>query len=85
MSKPGKQHWEAVKWILRYLKGTTDCGIMFRTEIGVPSVVGYVDSDYANDLDDERSITRYVFTLVRGHICWKSSVQSIIVMSTTES
>src|ERR1044072_5483685 len=27
MSKPGKQHWEAVKWILRYLRGTPDKGI----------------------------------------------------------
>ena len=23
MSNPGKQHWLAVKWILRYLRGTT--------------------------------------------------------------
>ena len=22
MSRPGKQYWEAVKWILRYLKGS---------------------------------------------------------------
>ena len=29
MSKPGKQHWEAFEWILRYLKGIVDRGIMF--------------------------------------------------------
>jgi hypothetical protein len=29
MADPGKQHWNAVKWIFRYLKGTTDYGITF--------------------------------------------------------
>ena len=85
MSKPGKQHWEAIKWILRYLRGTSDRGIMFSREQTVPSVVGYVDSDYAGDLDDRRSTTGYVFTLAGGPICWKSSVQSIVAMSTTEA
>ncbi|KAI5405758.1 hypothetical protein KIW84_052500 [Lathyrus oleraceus] len=32
-------------------------------EQGVPLVVGYVDSDYAGDLDDMRSTMGYVFTL----------------------
>lgn len=68
MSKPWKQHWEAIKWVLSCLKGTTYHGIMFNKERGIPSVVGYVDSDYAGDMDDMRSITGYVFTLVGGPI-----------------
>ena len=29
MAKPGKQHWEVVKWIFRYLKGTSSYGNVF--------------------------------------------------------
>ena len=29
MSKPGKQHWEVVKWILRYLRGSIDTCLCF--------------------------------------------------------
>jgi hypothetical protein len=58
-------------------------GIMFSSGKGDPSVVRYVDSDYAGDMEDRRSTTRYVVTLAGGPICWKSSVQSIIAMSTT--
>jgi hypothetical protein len=30
MLNPGKQHWEVVKWILRYLQGTTNISLYFR-------------------------------------------------------
>lgn len=46
--------------------------------------MGYVVSNYAGDLGDMRSTSGCVFTLVRGPICRKSSIQSIVVMSTTE-
>ncbi|KAE8731263.1 hypothetical protein F3Y22_tig00002840pilonHSYRG00865 [Hibiscus syriacus] len=46
---------------------------------------GYVDSDYACDLDNRRSTTGYVFTLGGGPICWKSTVQSVVALSTTEA
>jgi hypothetical protein len=48
-------------------------------------VIGYIDADYAGDLDDRRSTTGYVFTLVGGPICWRSMIQSTIAMSTTEA
>ena len=67
------------------MRETTDYGIMFSRQQSVPSVVGYVDSDYARDLDDRRSTTGYVFTLGRGPICWKSMVKSLVALSTTES
>uniref|UniRef100_A0A2N9G262 CCHC-type domain-containing protein n=1 Tax=Fagus sylvatica TaxID=28930 RepID=A0A2N9G262_FAGSY len=52
---------------------------------GLSSIVGYVDADYAGEVDDRRSTTGYVFTLSGGPICWKSTLQSIVAMSTTEA
>ena len=45
MSSLGKEHWNVVKWVLRYLKGSIDVGILYGGgaigELGV--VVRYVD------------------------------------------
>ncbi|RVW46179.1 Retrovirus-related Pol polyprotein from transposon TNT 1-94 [Vitis vinifera] len=49
------------------------------------SIRGYVDADYVGDLNDRRSTTGYVFTLGGGPICWKSMIQSLVALSTTES
>ncbi|KAF2321186.1 hypothetical protein GH714_035187 [Hevea brasiliensis] len=54
---PRKEHWQIVKWILRYLKGTTDVGLTFDRVKMSDSVVGYVDSYFARDLDKRRSLT----------------------------
>jgi hypothetical protein len=74
-----------VKWIFRYLKGTAEYGILFSRQPGTNSVVGYVDTNYAGEVDDRRSTTGYVFTLSGGPICWKSTLQSIVAMSTTKA
>ena len=85
MSNPGKQHWEAVKWILQYLKGTSDKGSLYSKDSGNDEVKGFVDSDYAGDLDKRRSITGYVFLLGGGPISWKSTLQRTVALSTTEA
>nr|GEX41313.1 retrovirus-related Pol polyprotein from transposon TNT 1-94 [Tanacetum cinerariifolium] len=63
---PGKNHWEAVKWILKYLRGTANVGLIYETNCGNhKDVIGFIDSDYAKDPDKVRSITGYTF-LVQG-------------------
>ncbi|KAH9650990.1 hypothetical protein KPL70_026576 [Citrus sinensis] len=86
MGNPGKEHWRAVKWILRYLSGTADYSLIYGLKGGTEvDVEGYVDADYAGDLDKRRSLTGYLFTLSGCTINWKASLQSVAALSTTES
>lgn len=83
MVDPGKEHWDAVKKILRYVKGTPDVALCFGgLEFGVR---GYVDSDYAYDIDKRKSIIGYVFTIARGVVSWLSKLQTTVALSTTEA
>ncbi|KAH9687281.1 hypothetical protein KPL70_014707 [Citrus sinensis] len=86
MHNLGKGQWQTVKWILRYIQKTLDVGLLFeRDDTLGQGVIGYVDSDYAGGLDKRRSTTEYVFTFAGGPISWKSTLQSIIALSTTEA
>ena len=65
MGNTGKTHWEALKWILRYLKGTqTTCLIYKAGSRGDDPMIGYVDSDFAGSIDTRKSVTGYIFTLL---------------------
>ncbi|GKD11317.1 hypothetical protein Tco_1191002 [Tanacetum coccineum] len=44
MAEPGREHWEAMKRILRYIKGTSNVALCFGESDLI--VKGYVDSDY---------------------------------------
>ncbi|KAG8480842.1 hypothetical protein CXB51_025297 [Gossypium anomalum] len=83
MANPNKEHWKAVQWILRYLRGTTNICLQFgRTRDGV---IGYVDADFAGDLDRRRSLTSYLFTIGGCAISWKATLQTTVALSTTEA
>ena len=72
MANPGKSRWQAVKWILRYLRGSTNLGLVFgkATNECNSHVIGYCGSDYASDLDRRRSLSGYIFTLGGSAISW---------------
>ena len=46
---------------------------------------GFVDVDWAGDLDQRRSTSGYVFSLFGGAVSWMSKRQSVVVLSTTEA
>ncbi|GJU72517.1 hypothetical protein Tco_1263922, partial [Tanacetum coccineum] len=49
------EHWEAIKWLLRYLKGTSKATLCFsRKEVVLE---GFSDSDYGGCLDSGKSTT----------------------------
>ncbi|KAH9681570.1 Integrase catalytic domain-containing protein [Citrus sinensis] len=86
MSDPGKEHWDAVKWIMRYLRGTPYHGLMYgRSKQNDNSIVGYVDSDFAGDLDGRKSISGYLFMVNGRLISWKATLQSVVILSYTEA
>jgi hypothetical protein len=83
MTNPGKEHWNAVKWIFRYLRGTSNACLQFdRIRKGL---VGYVDSDFATDLDRRRSLTSYVFTVGGCAVSWRACLQPTVAQSITEA
>jgi hypothetical protein len=48
-------------------------------------LVGYCDADWADDLEDKRSITGFVFTMGGGAISWSSKRQPTIALSTIKA
>ena len=48
-------------------------------------VFGYSDADYANCVDDRRSITGYVFVFAGAPLSWNSMTQHSVALSTMES
>lgn len=84
MSNPIKNHWLGVKWVLRYIKGSLKTKLCYKKSSDF-SLRGYCDSDFAADTDRRRSISGMVFTLGRNTISWKSSLQKVVALSTTEA
>ena len=83
-ANPTKEHWTAVKRILRYLKGTSNLGLLYR-ENSPAEVIGYSDADWAGDVGDRKSTSGYIFLLGGAAISWKSSKQTCVALSTAEA
>ena len=83
LSDPGKEHWAAMKWILRYLQGTSKMSLCFGK--GEPILDGFTDSDMAGDINSRKSTSGYLITFAGGAVAWQSRLQKCVTLSTTEA
>jgi len=61
-SNPGTAHWQAIKRIIRYLRGTTDLVLCYQE--GDLKLRGYSDADWHGDFDESKPTSGYVSPLV---------------------
>lgn len=84
--KPMKIHWNAIKRILKYLKGTRDYGIIFNiNNNNCFKLEAYSDADFAGDRISRKSMTGFIIMLNSVPIAWGSTKQRTVALSTTES
>lgn len=81
---PDKQHWNAVKRIFKYLKGTINYKLRYSKDFN-EEIIGYSDANWANDPECRKSITGTVFIKNGGAISWASKLQRTVALSTVEA
>ena len=83
LSNLGKEHWAAVKWILRYLRGTSNVCLCYGK--GKLILDGFTDANMVGNIDSRKSISGYLMTFVGGAVTWQSKLQKCIALSTTKA
>ena len=85
-SNPSGEHWQSVKRILRYIKGTLDLGIQFDgSKEDDVKLSGFVDADWGGDVNGRKSQSGYIFSLCGGVVSWASKKQTSVALSSTEA
>ena len=83
MKNPRKEHWEAVKWLLRYRRGTSNTSLCFGK--GKVTLQGFVDADLCGDVDSSKSTSGYIYTIGGIAVSLMSRLQKCISLSSTEA
>jgi len=85
-ANPSVAHLETAKHILRYLKGTADYHLVLgRWREGYFDLVDWFDSNWAQDTNDCRSTSGFIFNVTSSSIAWSSKKQATVATSSVEA
>ncbi|XP_074373621.1 secreted RxLR effector protein 161-like [Apium graveolens] len=85
MERPTVLHLNAMKRILRYVKGTLNYGLIYKKGHGDYLLAGYSDSDLAGNVDDRKSTRGMAFYLNESLITWVPQKQRCVALSSCEA
>jgi len=85
-SNPGIAHFKTAKRVLHYLKGTADYNLVLgRRRERRFDLIGWSDSNWAQDVDDCRSTSGFVFDVAGSSVTWSSKKQPTVATSSVEA
>ncbi|KAF3658777.1 putative Caffeoyl-CoA 3-O-methyltransferase [Capsicum annuum] len=83
LSNPRREHWNAVKWIMRYLCGPSSLSLYFG--IGKLIICGYTDLYMGGDVYTRKPTLGYLVTFTGGAVSWQSRLQKCVALFTIEA
>src|SRR4029079_5506022 len=83
LQQPGKEHWKLLKRIARYVKGTKQMGLNYKS--GESTITGWPDARWADNIDDRKSTGAYLFFIGKCLVSWSSKKQGFIALSTNNA
>ena len=85
MDNPGEAHWRAMeRLILGYIANHEPASLILRKPRDL-KVYGYVDSNFATNKDNRKSVTGYVLTIGGCLVSFSSKTQPSVTLSSTEA
>lgn len=89
MSNPASSHFNELAKIWEYLNQYPNLGLQYNCE-GNLQLKGYTDSDWANDPNERRSTSGYIFSLsgdnrINNCISWTSQLQKTVALSSCKA
>ncbi|XP_053697111.1 uncharacterized protein LOC128744279 [Sabethes cyaneus] len=82
---PGDLHWQSLKRIVRYLKGTKELKLQYTKKDGPTTLVGFADADWVSDAVDRKSVSGFVFQVFGCTVSWASRKQQMVALSSSEA
>jgi len=83
MQNPREKHMAAACWVLRYIKGTPDCGILLQANSKL-QLSTYCDSDWGACPLTRHSLTGYLVTVEGSPVSWKIKNQTTVSRSSAK-
>ena len=83
MVEPRHVHLVATKHVMRYLKGTLDCGLRYTVESEF-KLCSFIDLVWAGSVEDRNNTPGCCFSLGSGVISWLSRKKTSVAFSTIE-
>ena len=84
IQNPQMVHWEAVKRVLRYVKGIAGEGLGYSPGEEI-AVWGYSDASYGSNVETKKGRYGFVFMSGGAAIRWGNKLQEVATLSSTEA